>query len=653
MSSNRAANADVPIRAAQYLRMSSESQRYSAENQRHAIAEYAQQHGYQIVVSYIDAAKSGLSLKGRDALRQLLRDALSEKGAFDAILVQDVSRWGRFQNPDQAAHYEFMCREAGIEVVYCAEPFGADIAPINTIVKHLKRVMAGEFSRELSVKLARAHRQQASLGFRQGSRMIYGFRRMLVDPCGKPKQLLQPGERKALRNDKVIIIPGPPEELVVIRRIFHLYVQNQFSILEISRRLAGEGVKGYDAKPLSPAMIRNIMSSELCIGRMTYNRTAHRLQGAVLKNPESEWTRVEAFSPVVPIEQFMQAQSRRTRFRRWDRQHVKEALQKLLARTGYLNQKVIEKAVDAPSAETVANYFGSLYAAYDQVGYTPPPISPFGNNGKHWSSKAVLTGLRKLHSVHGYITNRLITGCKYLPSTCYFRKHFGSLAKAMREAGLPVMTHGEAQRAAWERRRATGCDGFYRGERWTDAKLLRALRQLEKQRGYMSANLLSQNGDTPSYYYYVKRFGSLTKARKRAKLPRRTQSEITLAACRRRKEGTLIRRRGSRRKEYAPLRYRSEDILRGLRRLAKRKGKVSSAFIEQDRSLPSAATVSYHFGSLTEAYRLAGLVRLVGWPMRHGLPKHQPDGRSAVGTFATRRNGLAMSVVRSRSEVTG
>jgi DNA invertase Pin-like site-specific DNA recombinase len=626
MSSNRAANADVLIRAAQYLRMSSESQRYSAENQRNAIAQYAQQHGYQIVVSYVDAAKSGLSLKGRDALRQLISDALSEKGTFDAILVQDVSRWGRFQNPDQAAHYEFMCREAGIEVVYCSEPFGADIAPINTIVKHLKRVMAGEFSRELSVKLARAHRQQASLGFRQGSRLIYGFRRMLVDPSGKPKQLLHPGERKALRNDKVVVIPGPPEELAVIRRIFYLYVQKKFSILEIARRLTDEGIKGHDTKPLSPAMIRNIMSSELCIGRMTYNRTAHRLQGAVLKNRESEWTRVEAFSPIVPIDQFNKAQSRRIRFHRWNRQSVTEALQQLLARTGYLNQKVIGHAVDAPCAETVANYFGSLYAAYDQVGYKPPPISPFGNNGKHWSKKAVLTGLRKLHSVHGYITNRLITGCKSLPSTNYFRKHFGSLAKAMREAGLPVTSLSEAQRDAWGRRRATGCDGFYRGVRWTDAKLLKTLRQLERQRGYMSANLLSQNGNTPSYYYYVKRFGSLTKARERAKLPPRTQSEITRAAFKRRKDGTLIRRRGIRREEYAPLRYRSEDILRGLRRLANRKGKVSSAFIEQDRSLPSAATVIQHFGSLTEAYRLAGLVRLIGWPVRHGLPK-RPSAR--------------------------
>jgi hypothetical protein len=39
---------------------------------------------------------------------------------------------------------------------------------MSTIAKHLKRVMAGEYSRELSERLSRAHLQQAALGFRQG-----------------------------------------------------------------------------------------------------------------------------------------------------------------------------------------------------------------------------------------------------------------------------------------------------------------------------------------------------------------------------------------------------------------------------------------------------------------------------------------------------
>jgi hypothetical protein len=72
--------------------------------------------------------------------------------------------------------------------------------------------MAGEYSRELSIKLARAKRQQAQLGFRQGGSMIYGFLRLLVDPSRNPRQILNPREAKALDVDKVIVVPGPPEE---------------------------------------------------------------------------------------------------------------------------------------------------------------------------------------------------------------------------------------------------------------------------------------------------------------------------------------------------------------------------------------------------------------------------------------------------------
>jgi DNA invertase Pin-like site-specific DNA recombinase len=620
MSHRLASYVDGPIRAAQYLRMSSENQRYSTENQQNAIAEYAQQHGYQVVASYVDVGKSGLSLRGRDALRQLLSDALAAQRAFDAILVLDVSRWGRFQNPDQAAHYEFLCRQAGLRVIYCAEPFGEDVAPITTIVKHLKRVMAGEYSRELSVKLARAHRQQAELGFRQGAKLIYGFRRLLVDAARKPRQVLKSGERKALDTDKVIVVPGPPEELAVIRRIFRLYVRNELSIVEIARRLAKEGIKGYGDDPLSPATIRTILSSELCIGRMTYNRTTHRLQSRVLKTPESSWTRFAVFEPVLPVTQFRKAQDRLARCRSWDKHAITASLQKLLAREGYLTQKLIEKANDAPSAETVVNHFGSLHAAYAEVGYKPPPVSPFGNNGKHWSKKAVLAGLRKLYAAKGYVSTQLINKYTGLPSDAYIRNRIGSLPEAMREAGLPVFSHSEIQRRSWKRRKAAGCGEFYRGVRWTDTKLLRALRRLEKQRGYMSANLLDQNGVTPTAHYFAKRFGSLTKARALAKLPPRSHSQIMLAACKRREAGTTIGRRPRHPGQRPFLRYRSDDILLGLRRLAKRQGAVSCSLIEDDPNLPSAGTVIHHFGSLCIAYQLAGLVRLEGRPMRHGLP---------------------------------
>jgi len=102
------ANQLVP--AAQYLRMSTEHQQYSLENQATAIQAYAESHGFEVVRTYSDAAKSGLVLRHRVGLRQLLQDVVSGAPAYRAILVYDVSRWGRFQDTDESAHYEFLCK---------------------------------------------------------------------------------------------------------------------------------------------------------------------------------------------------------------------------------------------------------------------------------------------------------------------------------------------------------------------------------------------------------------------------------------------------------------------------------------------------------------------------------------------------------------
>jgi DNA invertase Pin-like site-specific DNA recombinase len=138
-----------PVPAAEYVRMSTEHQQYSTENQSDVIREYAQKRGMAIVRTYEDAGKSGLSIDGRDALKQLIRDVETGQADYQAILVYDVSRWGRFQDADESAHYEYICRRAKIDVHYCAEQFENDGSSLSTIIKGVKRMMAGEYSREL------------------------------------------------------------------------------------------------------------------------------------------------------------------------------------------------------------------------------------------------------------------------------------------------------------------------------------------------------------------------------------------------------------------------------------------------------------------------------------------------------------------------
>jgi DNA invertase Pin-like site-specific DNA recombinase len=156
------------FRAAQYVRMSTEHQQYSTLNQADKIREYADKRGIEIVRTYADDGKSGLSIGGRASLQRLIADVESGNTDFKLILVYDVSRWGRFQDADESAYYEYICKRKGISVAYVAEQFENDGSPVSTIVKGVKRAMAGEYSRELSAKVFAGQCRLIELGFRQG-----------------------------------------------------------------------------------------------------------------------------------------------------------------------------------------------------------------------------------------------------------------------------------------------------------------------------------------------------------------------------------------------------------------------------------------------------------------------------------------------------
>src|SRR5215470_13170878 len=190
-------------RAAQYVRMSTDYQKYSIENQAAAIAAYAQLHNLSIVRTYRDEGESGLKIKNRAGLTRLIEDVRSGQADFGHILVFDVSRWGRFQDIDESAHYEFICKQSGIKVAYCAEEFDNDGSLISSIVKNIKRVMAAEFSRELSAKVHAGGARWARLGFSMGGPTVYGLQRIVVDGESRPKAILADGEYKFLSTDHV------------------------------------------------------------------------------------------------------------------------------------------------------------------------------------------------------------------------------------------------------------------------------------------------------------------------------------------------------------------------------------------------------------------------------------------------------------------
>jgi DNA invertase Pin-like site-specific DNA recombinase len=249
--------------------MSTEHQKYSTENQAEAIRQYAASRGLEIIRSYADEGKSGLRLDGRDALKQLIDDVQSGHADFATILVYDVSRWGRFQDADESAYYEYICKRVGISVQYCAEQFENDGSPISTIVKGVKRAMAGEYSRELSMKVFTGQCRLIELGYRQGGPPGYGLRRSLIDECGASKGELSRGEHKSIQTDRVVLIPGPPEEVGNVRWMYRSFVQDGKTEREIADLLNQRGVTTDLGRPWTRGTVHQVLIKKKTSGTMS------------------------------------------------------------------------------------------------------------------------------------------------------------------------------------------------------------------------------------------------------------------------------------------------------------------------------------------------------------------------------------------------
>ena len=104
-----------------------------------AIREYAKRHGMQIVKKYSDEGKSGVNIQARKSLARMIREVQNGQIDFSAILLRDVSRWGRFQDADESAYYEYICRRAGVSVHYCDQDPESGGIVVSTIVKRLKK----------------------------------------------------------------------------------------------------------------------------------------------------------------------------------------------------------------------------------------------------------------------------------------------------------------------------------------------------------------------------------------------------------------------------------------------------------------------------------------------------------------------------------
>jgi DNA invertase Pin-like site-specific DNA recombinase len=379
-----------PNRAVLYVRMSTESQDYSTDHQRAKIQEYAAAHGIPIIREYVDDGKSGLDIKGRAGLSSLMRDVQSAKPDFSHIIVYDISRWGRFQDIDEAAYHEHTCRRAGIEVVYCGERFANDGGLYSSLLKSMKRVMAAEYSRDLSEKVFTAQCRFIEMGFKQGGHAGFGLRRLAIKACGTPRTILEHGESKFSATDRVILVWGPDNEVATVRRIYSLYLEHGFSEAGIVRLLNTEKVENEWGRPWTYDMVNTILTNVKYYGALAFNRRTCKLSTPRTRNAPEKWVvNPAAFEGIVTKELFQAVQAERAqRMRRYDPAELIDLLQGCYQRHGKISAKIIAEDPALPDPQLFVRAFGSLVLAYDAAGVPRSRTYAFAGRIK-------LSGLRK------------------------------------------------------------------------------------------------------------------------------------------------------------------------------------------------------------------------------------------------------------------
>ena len=299
-------------KAIAYYRHSAEDkQENSVPIQREHARKFSEQYQLEIIHEEADEGKTGL-LATRPGFEKLFNDWILNPDApqFDYVLVYDVSRWGRFQDQDEAAYYEFRCKQRGKKVIYISRGFPKEE---QDLIVHLQtsieRYMAAEYSRQLSEKVFYGCMKVSEQGYSAGGTSCYGMTRLLLDANKKPIKTLKRGEWKSLSNERVTFAPANDENTEAVKEMFALLVKKWHTPKEIAGILNERQIPSASGGLWNSQKVIHVLTNETYTGSRIYNKTWGRLKQKMRQNPRNEWViKPNAFDAVVESDVFREAQ---------------------------------------------------------------------------------------------------------------------------------------------------------------------------------------------------------------------------------------------------------------------------------------------------------------------------------------------------------
>ena len=227
------------IPAAGYLRMSSDKQETSIDDQRSELIAYAAKRGFVIVEWYADEGISGWKNKQRIGFQRLIADAPG--GTFKVILCWDQSRFSRF-DPIEANYYWHQLRQVGVTIETVKEG-KLDFETLGGwLTASVQQHGKNDYCRSLAADSARGRRKRVLEG-KWTCPPPYGYR---------------------LENG--VLALGDAEKVETVRRIFRLRASGK-GFRSIAGTLNREGVASPHNKSWQTRQLCNMLKRETYLGR--------------------------------------------------------------------------------------------------------------------------------------------------------------------------------------------------------------------------------------------------------------------------------------------------------------------------------------------------------------------------------------------------
>ena len=271
-------------KAAIYARVSSTAQdtELSLGAQRHALREYAQQHGYLVVREFVDEAESGRSAD-RPAFKEMISLAKLKSPSFRVILVWKLNRFARSRM--DSITYKALLRSKGIDLLSINEP--VDDSPTGRLLEGVIESIDEFYSANLGQDIRRGMRENASRGYFNGSRPPIGFRKIAVEDGGRVRHRLEPE-------------PDGSPVAGLIRRMFGMAAGGN-GCKSIAKTLNDEGTRTSTGQLWGATTVHKVLTNEAYKGTLVWGgRAGHPAAGSGVPAVRVE----QAWSAIVEPETF-------------------------------------------------------------------------------------------------------------------------------------------------------------------------------------------------------------------------------------------------------------------------------------------------------------------------------------------------------------